>query len=124
MRHGLLLMLSLQLGRDLVIEGKRVPGEASSRPERRRNALERAPAVGPRRQVEKGTERTINQSGRVRQAKVAHVSLTQVEIHTGPSRPGTRLREHRRRGVDADDSAAGCQPDRYSHATVPYRKLD
>src|SRR5687767_15762093 len=55
--NGLVVVLSVQPGSDLMIEREGVPGEPSARLERRGDALERAATVGPGRQVQERPER-------------------------------------------------------------------
>jgi len=50
-RHRLLLVLAVQPRGDVVVEGKGVPGEPSSRLERCGDPLKGAAAVGPGRQA-------------------------------------------------------------------------
>ena len=77
-----------RLGRDPVVERERVPGEPSARPERRGDALERAAAVGPGRQVQERAERAVDQRRRLVEREVAHVALAQVELDARLGRAG------------------------------------
>ena len=124
MRHGLVLVQPVEARRDVVVEGKRVPGEPPARPERRGDALERAAAVGPGRQVQQRAERAVDQRRRLVEGEVAHVALAQVELHARLGRTRAGLLEHRRRGVDADHPPAGRLRDRDRDPTVPDRQLD
>ena len=121
---GSSLVLPSSRGRDPVVEGERVPREPAVRPERRGDALERASAVGPGREVQERAERAVDERGRLVEREVAHVALAQVELDARLGRAGAGLLEHRRRGVDPDDLPAGRLRDRNGDAAVPDGELD
>jgi hypothetical protein len=58
--------------------------------------LERAAQVSPGRQVQQGSERAVNEPGRLLEGQIADVTLAQVEVHAGLGGAGKRLGEHRR----------------------------
>jgi ubiquinone/menaquinone biosynthesis C-methylase UbiE len=123
-RNGILLVLAVEARRDPVVERKGVPGEPSSRPERRGDALEGAAAVGPGRQMEESSERAIDQRRGLVEGKVTHIALMQVELDASLGRAHTGLLEHRRRRVDADHRSAGRLRDRDRDPPISDRKLD
>ncbi len=92
--------------------------------ERGGDALEGPTAVSPGRQVQERAEWAVDQSRRLVEGQVAHVSKSQVEFYARLGRASPGLREHRRRGVDADNSPAGCLRDRDRDPAVAHRKLD
>jgi hypothetical protein len=77
-RYRLVLVLAIQAGGDLVIEGKGVPGKPATWPQRGGGPLERAAPVGPGRQVQQRAERAIDQRGWLGENQVAYVTLAQV----------------------------------------------
>jgi hypothetical protein len=123
-RDGSVSVLAGEARGDAVVEGERVPGEPSVRLERRGDALEGAPAVGPGRQMEERAERAVDKRGRLVEREVAHVGLAQIELDTRFGGTIARLREHRGRQIDADDRATGRQRDRDRHPAVADRELD
>ncbi len=58
------------------------------------------------------------------QLKVAHVAKAQIEVHACLAGTYSSLLEHRWRGVDPEDTAAGPACERDGDTTVPDRKLD
>src|SRR5215469_6472206 len=58
-RHWLVLVLAVQPRGDVVVEGKGIPGETSSRPKRGGDPVKGAAAVGPGRQVQQRPERAV-----------------------------------------------------------------
>src|SRR4051794_21189689 len=111
MRSGLLLMLSIEARGDVVVKGKSIPGKPPIRAERGGDALERAAAVGPGRQVQERAERAVNERRRLVESEVAHVAFAQIKLNVRLGRVGVGLRKHCRRRIDADDSLASCLRD-------------
>ena len=114
---------SLRRG-DRVAEDERVPREPTPGLERRRDALERAPLVRPRRQVQQRAKRAIDERCRLVQRELAHVALAQVEIDAGRLGAGPRALEHGRRCVDPDHRPPGRLRDRHGDPAVADGELD
>jgi hypothetical protein len=74
--------------------------------------------------VKERAEGAVDERGRLVEGQLAHVALDQVELDAGLSRVRAGLREHRRRGVDADHPAARALRDGDRDAAVPHRQLD
>ena len=73
--------VALVRARRRVVEAERVPGEAARRVRSvRGDALERAAAVGPGRQVEQRADRARDQRGRLVELEVAQVAEPEVEL--------------------------------------------
>jgi len=94
--------------------------KAPARQERSRHALEDAAPVGPRREVEECPVRAVDERRRLVELQLAHVAESEVEI--GVQLP--RLREHRRRQVDADHGSPDRARDRRRDPSGPDRELD
>jgi hypothetical protein len=101
--HRFVLVLSVQPGRNPMIECEGVPCEPSVGKERRRDAFEGAAAVSPGRQVQEGSEGAVDQRRLLVERELAHVAFAQLEPHTRLGGTSARLFEHRRRRVDSDD---------------------
>ena len=110
--------------RDARVEDEEVPGEAAAGAERRVGALEDAAAVGPGGQMAERADGDVDQSGGLLQLELAHVALAELDVDAGRGDPLARLREHRRRRVDAEHLPAGLASDRDRDAAVPDRELD
>jgi len=74
--------------------------------------------------VQERAEWAVDQRSRLVEGEVAHVALTQVELRSRLGRPGARLLEYRRRGVDADDAPSSRQRDRDGDPAVSDCKLE
>ena len=60
----------------------------------RGHPLERAAAVGPRRQMQERAEGAVDERRERVQGKIAHIALPQVEVHARLDRPVTGVFEH------------------------------
>jgi hypothetical protein len=83
-----------------MVEGERIPGEATVRPKRCRDPLEAAATIGPRGQMQQRPPRAVDQGCRLLDFELSYVSFTQVELDSLLKCAHSRLREHRRRRVN------------------------
>ena len=93
-------MLAVDGGCEVMVEGKRVPGEAAVRAKRCRDPLEAAATIGPRGQMQQRPPRAVDQGRRLLDFKLPYVSFTQVELDSLLNCAHSSLREHRRRRVN------------------------
>ena len=103
MRDGQLHPLPIEFGRESVIKSKRVPRKAAAATKTNSDALKRTTAIGPGMQMQECSKRAVDQSGWLLEVELAHVALTKVKFDPNLVGSLTGKREHRRRGVKADD---------------------
>ena len=107
MRLRLLLVLAVETGGDVVVEGEGVQANRpSGRSEAatRSNARRRSAQVGS---VQQRAERAVDQCRRLVEMEVPHVGLTEVEFHAGCDGAEAGLLEHRGGRVKADHWLSG-----------------
>src|SRR5262249_30529154 len=113
--------LPVELRGDAVAERERVEPEAATGAERPRDALEGSPLVMPTVQVEKRPEWNVDERRGLLELEVPHVA--EPELEREARRTLTRDREHRGRGVDAEDRLAGLAHNLERDAAAPHREL-
>jgi hypothetical protein len=107
-----------------MVEGERVPREATVRQERRRDALEAAATIGPGRQMQQRPAGAVDQGRGLLEFKFTYVTFAQVELDSLLSRAESCLREHAPRRVNPHYKPARCLSDRDRNAPGTNRKLD
>jgi hypothetical protein len=110
--------------RDVMVEGECVPGEATVRQERRRDALEAAATIGPGGQMQQGPAGAVDQGRGFLEFKFPYVTFAQVELDSLLSRAQPCLREHPPRRVNPDHKPARCLSDRDRNSPGTNGKLD
>ena len=110
--------------RDVMVEGECVPGEATVRQERRRDALEAAATVGPGGQMQQRAAGAVDQGRGFLEFKLPYVTFAQVELDSLLSRPQPCLRDHAPRRVNPDHKLARCLSDRDRNSPGTNGKLD
>ena len=95
-------VLAVHGRRDVVVEGECVPGEATVRQERGRDALEAAATIGPGGQMQQRPAGAVDQGRGLPEFKFSYVTFAQVELDSLFSRALPCLREHPRRRVNPD----------------------
>ena len=117
-------MLAVDGGCDVMVEGERVPGEATVRQKRCGDPLEAAATIGPRGQMQQRPPRAVDQGRRFLDFELPYVSFTQVEFDSLFDCAESSLREHPRRRVDPDYTPARCLSNRDRNAPGANGKLD
>src|SRR3954451_15306034 len=107
-----------------MVEGECVPGEATVRPERRRDALEAAAAIGPGGQMQQRPAGAVDQGRGFLELEFPYVTFAQVELESRLRRAQPRLREHPPRRVDPDHASTRCPSDGNRDAPGADGKLD
>src|SRR6266850_5387211 len=107
-----------------MVEGECVPGEATVRQERRRDALEAAATIGPGGQMQQRPPGAVDQGRGFLEFKFPYVTFAQVELDPLLSRAQPCLREHPPRRVNPDHKPARCLSDRDRNSPGTNRKLD
>ena len=117
-------MLAVYGGRDVMVEGERVPGEAAVGAKRRRDPLKAAATIGPRGQMQQRPAGAVDQGCRFLDFKLPYVTFAQVELDSLLDCALSSLREHCRGRVDPDHTSACCLCDRDRNAPGTNGKLD
>ena len=111
-------------GSEVVVEREGVPGEVAARTQRRRHSLEEATACRPGGHVQQRPKGADDEGCGLVELELDHVAELEDQLYSGRVGTASRLLEHGRRGVHADDRRAGCQGDRDGHPAAADGQFD